>query len=222
MSALLNATPKVTGAVSYTDGTLAPDHFQNGLPYEVDKTLAVDVDGTIAHYHQGLGFTAISRLAVTLTGPPARFGNGSAPMSASGHLVLALGTNSYYEHGVTFTPNASVNSTLTAPITANITVIKSIGGFNNPALLKLSGEFLQGMSLVMDILFTRRSGDTSVENFILILSADAEPDVVATDLAGLINLAQNYDSWAVGDEVYISCHRVNTHLKVVSPHVSPP
>ena len=111
MSALLQLVPRrVGGAIDQTVGTLAPDHFANGLPYEADSTLAIDTVTAIDHYHQGLGFTAVGRLAATLTGPPARFNSGAAPMDAGGRLVFALGSNAHYAHGVGYTPNSSVNS----------------------------------------------------------------------------------------------------------------
>ena len=115
MSALLNASPKVGGAVSFVDGIVPPAHFANGLPYEGDARLAVDVDGTIAHYHQGLGFSAAGRLVVTLTGPPTRIGNGAAPFDSVGRLVLSIGAVTHYANGVPYTADSSVNGTLTAP-----------------------------------------------------------------------------------------------------------
>jgi hypothetical protein len=111
MSALLQLVPlRVGGAINVTDGLTAPDHFANGLPYDADSTLSVAVDGVIDHYHQGLGFTAIGRLVTTLTGPPTRFGSGAAPFNATGALVMAIGANAHYAHGVGYTPNSSVNS----------------------------------------------------------------------------------------------------------------
>jgi hypothetical protein len=115
MSALLNASPKVGGAVSFLDGTLAPDHVSSGIPYEIGGLLAVEVDGAISHYHQGLGYTATGRLAATLTGPPTRIGNGAAPFNTTGHLVLAIGSSAHYANGIPYTPNSSVNSTATPP-----------------------------------------------------------------------------------------------------------
>ena len=137
MSAILQGVPgrQNLTAVSYLDGVAAPDHFSNGIPYEVDKRLAVTVDGAIDHYHQGLGFTATGRLAVTLTGPPTRFNSGAAPMSATGHLVFALGANAHYVHGLGYTPNSSVNSTGDAPIVLDYNGTGLVGDNGNNFLI---------------------------------------------------------------------------------------
>jgi len=115
MSALLNANPKSGGAVPYLDGALAPSHFQNGLPFDAGQVLAVDIDGIIDHYHQGLGYTSTGRLAITLTGAPARFGNGAAPLNATGHLVFVVGANTHHQNGIGYTSNSSVGGTLAPP-----------------------------------------------------------------------------------------------------------
>jgi len=116
MSQLLASTIRgqKLGALSYVDGTSAPTHFSNGLPYENDGSVAVAVDGVIDHYHQGLPFTADGRLAVTLSGPPTRFGGGAAPFSASGQLVLGTDVN-HYCGGVPFNATSAISSTADGP-----------------------------------------------------------------------------------------------------------
>ncbi len=51
-------------ALGATDGTSAPSFYYNGLPFESDGSLAVEIDGTasIDHYHQGLPFSANNRI----------------------------------------------------------------------------------------------------------------------------------------------------------------
>lgn len=116
MSQLLASTIRgqKLGALSYVDGTSAPTHFSNGLPYENDGSVAVAVDGVIDHYHQGLPFTADGRLAVTLSGTPTRFGGGAAPFSASGQLVLGTDVN-HYCGGVPFNATSAISSTAGGP-----------------------------------------------------------------------------------------------------------
>jgi len=116
MSQLLASTIRgqKLGALSYVDGTSAPTHFSNGLPYENDGSVAVAVDGVIDHYHQGLPFTADGRLAVTLSGTPTRFGGGAAPFSASGQLVLGTDVN-HYCGGVPFNATSAISSTADGP-----------------------------------------------------------------------------------------------------------
>ncbi len=116
MSQLLASTIRgqKLGALSYVDGTSAPTHFSNGLPYENDGSVAVAVDGVIDHHHQGLPFTADGRLAVTLSGTPTRFGGGAAPFSASGQLVLGTDVN-HYCGGVPFNATSAISSTADGP-----------------------------------------------------------------------------------------------------------
>jgi len=57
---------------------------------EADGSLAVDTVSAIDHYHQGLPFTAVGRLAVAFA-PPTYFGGGAAPFTAAGRLSLIDG-----------------------------------------------------------------------------------------------------------------------------------
>ncbi len=66
MSALLNATPKNASGVITLNGQIAATlDYANGLPYE-GGALAVDTIGAISHYHMGLPYTAVDRLAVAV------------------------------------------------------------------------------------------------------------------------------------------------------------
>ena len=101
----------------YTNGTGAPSHFSNGLPFETDGSLAVDVDGVISHYHQGLPFSADGRLVGTLSETPTRFGGGAAPFSAEGRLVLGSSGATHYSGGVGYTEAGSIGAVASAPPT---------------------------------------------------------------------------------------------------------
>ena len=105
------------GALSYTDGDSIPDHFANGLPFETDGSLAVDVDGVISHYHQGLPFSADGRLVGTLSETPTRFGGGAAPFSAESRLVLGSSGVTHYSGGVGYTEAGSIGAVASAPPT---------------------------------------------------------------------------------------------------------
>lgn len=92
---------------AFTDGTVAPDHFHNGVGFEADGSLAVDIDGVIDHHSQGLPFTASGRLAVS-TGAVDHAGSGSAQFTATGHLaVVTSGTTSTAAHGVLYVGGAT-------------------------------------------------------------------------------------------------------------------
>ena len=98
------------GALSYTDGNSIPDHFANGLPFETNGSLAVDVDGVISHYHQGLPFSADGRLVGTLSETPTRFGGGAAPFSAEGRLVFGSSGVTHYSGGICYTEAGSIGA----------------------------------------------------------------------------------------------------------------
>lgn len=89
------------GAVLVTDGTAAPDHFANGLPYEADGSLAVDSVSAITGVSAAIPVTAVGRIATGTT--PARANMGAMPLTADGRLVMAAGAVSHYSSGVPYT-----------------------------------------------------------------------------------------------------------------------
>lgn len=99
MSAILqqNGNP-----LPYTDGTLAPDHFDVGLPYTAAAALAVDDGGAIDHTSQGLPFTAAGRLAVEIDAVVDRIGNGAAPFGTTGLLSIGTGAATHFNSGVPY------------------------------------------------------------------------------------------------------------------------
>ena len=105
MSALLNGV-STGGAISITNGSTTPDHFHNGLPYEADGSLAVEI-GAPTHYHQGLGFSAAGRLSSTV-GSVSYFGGGAAPFTASLQLAQAVGVE-HYSSGVPYSAAGAVS-----------------------------------------------------------------------------------------------------------------
>lgn len=84
-----------------------PDSFWNGIPMNVDGTLAIDDEGPISFHHQGLPFTAQSRIATDPLGAVVSFNNGAMPLTAAGRLstsavgpaVAALAANGYLAAG---------------------------------------------------------------------------------------------------------------------------
>ena len=105
MSALLQGVPLrvAGGAIDETIGTLAPDHFANGIPYEADGTLAVSTSQPADHYHQGLPFTALGRLAVAGSATaPAYFGSGAAPFTVANLLQRQVIASDHFSSGVAY------------------------------------------------------------------------------------------------------------------------
>ena len=95
MSALLQSIPKQAGGtLPYTDGTLAPDHYHNGMPYESDGTLATDATTAVAHHHMGLPMTAAGRLATT-TSAPTSFNTGAAPIAGGKFCISSASLTGY-------------------------------------------------------------------------------------------------------------------------------
>ena len=68
MSALLQVATR-NGGITYTDAAGVPDHFDAGIPFEADGSVAVADQGAINHYWQGLPFTAAGRLCVAVSTP---------------------------------------------------------------------------------------------------------------------------------------------------------
>lgn len=90
-------------ASAYTDGALAPAHFHNGLPFEADGSLAVQISGAVDHHHQGLPFTAVGRLAISPTGPVDHTGSGCSAFNATGQLLCYTeNNNDVVVHGVIY------------------------------------------------------------------------------------------------------------------------
>ena len=95
-------------SVRIQDGTGAPDHFDQGLPYmaaavEGDLALlAVDTVSAIDHHHQGLPFTAASRLATVVDAVVDYYGSGAAPFDAANRLVTTGSPAASWIAGVTF------------------------------------------------------------------------------------------------------------------------
>lgn len=104
MSALLQlVTPRgATGAINVVDGTGVPDHFTAGLPYDSAGSLAIDTVSAIDHHHQGLPFTANSRIAASVGVAVADVGDGAAPYTAAGRLAFGTGVITHHNSGVAY------------------------------------------------------------------------------------------------------------------------
>jgi len=107
MSALLNASPKNASGVLALNGQLtATLDYTNGLPYE-GGLLAIDTIGAISHYNMGLPFTAVDRIAATVSAPT-YFGSGAAPFDAAGRLCIVAGAIADYSSGVPYLATGQV------------------------------------------------------------------------------------------------------------------
>jgi hypothetical protein len=110
MSALLQGISErqrsVNGTLYISDGVQVPDHFENGLPYEVDSTLATTLEAP-DHYHQGLGFSAEGRLC-RVEATPDYFGSGAAPLVAGSLCMVVDGVIDHYNSGVAYTADGAL------------------------------------------------------------------------------------------------------------------
>jgi hypothetical protein len=107
MSALLNASPKNASGVIVLDGQLtATLDYSNGLPYE-GGSLAIDTIGSISYYNMGLPYTAVHRIATTVSAPTF-YGGGAAPFDAAGRFCIAAGATTNYSSGVPYIATGQV------------------------------------------------------------------------------------------------------------------
>ena len=104
MSQLLQVATRAGGPVAMTIGVGAPDHYDQGLPYEADGSLAAAAT-TPTHQHQGLGFDAEGRLCVIEGAGPDYFGSGSAPFVAAnpGRLCVQAAAVNHTSAGIGYT-----------------------------------------------------------------------------------------------------------------------
>ena len=104
MSALFEGVPQrdAAGRIICTDAITVPDHFHNGLPYELDGTLCIDTTQAIDHYHQLLPFTPEGRICVVMEGTTDRVQN-CTPVGLAGFVNMSLvDPISHYANGVAF------------------------------------------------------------------------------------------------------------------------
>ena len=84
MSILFRGAVNDSGELTVVNGSSIPNHFHNGIPYESNGSLAIDLAGAVDHYHQGLPFTLEGRLVSELTASaPEYAGSGAAVFTAS-------------------------------------------------------------------------------------------------------------------------------------------
>lgn len=87
-----------------TVGAGVPDHFDQGLPFEADGSIAAAAT-TPTHHWQGLGFDTEGRLCVLLGADPDYFGGGAAPflLATPGRLCAQAAVADHYSLGVPYT-----------------------------------------------------------------------------------------------------------------------
>jgi hypothetical protein len=111
MSQLLQIATRGGGPIPVVDGAIAPDHFDQGIPYdrvEGANKVAVDVGGVITHHHQGLPFTAAGRIALDNGKPISYWGSGAAPFSSLFLLSGGVGAITHYSAGIPYTAAAQI------------------------------------------------------------------------------------------------------------------
>jgi len=111
MSQLLQVATR-GGSISVTDEHIPPAYFAQGLPFELDGTLAVDHVGLISHVHQGLPFSPTGRLVVSFGGVVTRIGDGGAPFTADNHLALEDAAVSFYASGIPYTSSGQISASI--------------------------------------------------------------------------------------------------------------
>ena len=113
MSQLLQvATRKVASAVQLSED--APHHTANGLWYDANGILVVNIAAPISHHHQGLPFTADGSLAVELNTAPSRWAPGGVPFSITGRVVLDLLGANHYSASIPYNPVSAMHYSLSA------------------------------------------------------------------------------------------------------------
>ena len=102
MSQLLQVFTRANGVVDVVDATIAPTGFDQGLPLAVNA-LAIDTVSAIDHHHQGLPFTANSRIAANVDGVVDSVQSGTMPIDSNGRLVFGTGAVDHVATGIPFT-----------------------------------------------------------------------------------------------------------------------
>lgn len=106
MSQLLQVATR-SGSMPILDGVGSPDYFDQGIPYDLDEgvvRLAVTIAGVIDHYHQGLPFTAVGRLAISTDKPVGRIAPGGAPFEDIAEvIVFGSGAVHHFSAGIPYT-----------------------------------------------------------------------------------------------------------------------
>ncbi len=118
MSQLLQGATRGGESIVAFHATDPPEYFWNGLPYDrVEGTPALAIElGPVAgidHYHQGLPFTAVGRLAIDSGKPVAYYGSGAAPFSDLSLIDLAVGAVDHYSAGIPYTVGGQVEAVVT-------------------------------------------------------------------------------------------------------------
>lgn len=119
MSQLLQVATR-SGALPTVDGVAAPDHFDQGIPYDTTG-VAVDSVSAIDHHHQGLPFTAAGRLAVEQAAP-VRYGSGATPFTASGRIAMDTSPVDHFSAGIPYNAAGGIAVTGLAPF-LGVTII---------------------------------------------------------------------------------------------------
>ena len=106
MSQLLQVATRDT--LRFVTGVGAPDFISQGIPFDTLGVVQADLGGVIAFYHQGLPFTADSRIVINFDVPVGSYGSGAAPFDANGRLVVGSGPTDHYSCGIPYTASGQV------------------------------------------------------------------------------------------------------------------
>jgi hypothetical protein len=174
-----------------TINTVAPDHYANGIPFDVDGTISVDTVGAVNHYHQGLPFTAVGRLAVTLADPD-YYSTGCAGFNAGRLCVAEFGGSGDFAHGLNYVNGGVVVEPLAggAVIDPPIDGV-GVGFFDPPGRIDLSWLDNPLNDSVAVTYIVERDGQPDVEiaapTVIYSDTRNLDPDVAYTHTIRTVN-----------------------------------
>ncbi len=97
-----------TGPVVTSTGSLAPDYFDQGLPYDAGGGLAIHSGGAIDHYHQGIPFTVVGRISAALPGTVTRISPGGVPFTVEGFVAFGGAGVDHYSAGIPYTASNQI------------------------------------------------------------------------------------------------------------------
>jgi hypothetical protein len=96
-----------TTGIPAEDGTAAPDHFNNSLPYNSDSELAIDSTSAIDTVSNGLPYTAAGRIAVSIDAAVTRVETGT-PFDTNDKVAMGNDNTSRVEGGTPFTADGQI------------------------------------------------------------------------------------------------------------------
>lgn len=111
MSQQLQIFARLGGGLPVVDSVNDPMGFSQGIPLDAGNVISIDLVSAIHHYHQGLPYTANSRLAAGLDDAVTRMGSGGTPFTAAGRIAFGSAIVEYYSAGIPYTALGQIANT---------------------------------------------------------------------------------------------------------------